>query len=93
MSTHAVWVHPLDAATAFNRDTQPAYMELCLPFRMLQCMARLRTGSAMLEVQGGMSANLGTSVCVACAHVVTPLWLAGLCGRRVCMPALALMTT
>jgi hypothetical protein len=37
----------------FDRETQPPYMQLCLPFRVSQCLARLRTGAALLEVQLG----------------------------------------
>jgi hypothetical protein len=53
MSTHAAWVHPMGPGDVFDRSTQPAYMKLCLPFRVLQCLARLRTGAALLEVQTG----------------------------------------
>jgi hypothetical protein len=53
MSTHAVWVHPMGRDDVFDCETQPPYMQLCLPFRVLQCLARLRTGAALLEVQLG----------------------------------------
>lgn len=57
MCTHAAWVHPMEADAAFDRNTQPQYMQLCLPFRVLQCLARLRTGAAQLEVQLGRHAR------------------------------------
>jgi hypothetical protein len=53
MSTHAAWVHPMGPGDVFDRSTHPAYMKLCLPFRVLQYLARLRTGAALLEVQTG----------------------------------------
>lgn len=55
--THAAWVHPMGHDAAFDRGTQPEYMKLCLPFRVLQCLARLRTGAAQLEVQVGRHAR------------------------------------
>lgn len=57
MCTHAAWVHPMGHDAAFDRGTQPEYMKLCLPFRVLQCLARLRTGAAQLEVQVGRHAR------------------------------------
>jgi hypothetical protein len=57
MCTHAAWVHPMDDDAAFDRSTQPEYMQLCLPFRVLQCLVRLRTGVAQLEVQLGRHAR------------------------------------
>jgi hypothetical protein len=53
MCTHSKWVHPLAPEDVFDRSTQPQYMQLCLPFRVLQCLARLRTGAALLQVQLG----------------------------------------
>jgi hypothetical protein len=53
MSTHAVWVHPMGRDDVFDRETQPPHMRLCLPFRVLQCLERLRTGAALLKVQLG----------------------------------------
>ena len=71
MCTHAVWVHPLAPEAGFSRSNQPAYMKLCLPFKMLQCVARLRTGAALLEVQLGRHARprvpRGMRVCRLCS--------------------------
>ena len=42
MCTHAAWVHPMGPDAAFDRGTQPEYMKLCLPFRVLQIVTLMR---------------------------------------------------
>jgi hypothetical protein len=72
MSTHAVWVQPMGRDAVFDHETQPPYMQLCLPFRVLQCLARLRTGAALLEVYlGHHSRGRDISVCVGFALAMT----------------------
>jgi len=52
--THSRWVcRNADPNAAFGRRHAPRYMMLCLPFKVLQCLARLRIGTAQLEVQRG----------------------------------------
>jgi hypothetical protein len=66
MSTHAVWVHPMGREDVFDREKQPPNMQLCLPFRVLQCLAGLRTapGPALLKLQLGRHSRVPRHQCV-----------------------------
>jgi hypothetical protein len=58
LCTHGRWVYPPgDTLVRPTRHNSPEYMQLCLPFKMLQCIARLRMGCAMLEVHAGRMAR------------------------------------
>jgi hypothetical protein len=52
--THGRWVYPLDTSVAkFDCKNAPEYTKLCMPFKVLQCVARLRMGYAALEAHTG----------------------------------------
>jgi hypothetical protein len=52
--THGHWVYPLDSTVQrFDHKNAPKYTKLCMPFKVLQCVARLRMGYAALEVHTG----------------------------------------
>ena len=52
--THGRWVYPLDGTVQrYDRKNAPKYTKLCMPFKVLQCVARLRMGYAALEVHTG----------------------------------------
>lgn len=71
-NTHARWVYPFDADKAFTRATAPAFMRLCMPYRVLQCVAQLRWGCAPLEVHVGRMGRGHTDrqarVCKLCSR-------------------------
>jgi hypothetical protein len=71
-NTHARWVYPIAADQAFTRATAPAFMKLCMPYRVLQCVAQLRWGCAPLEVHVGRMGNGRTDrqnrVCRLCSQ-------------------------
>jgi hypothetical protein len=87
MCTHATWVHPMGPDDALGRASQPAYMQPCLPFRVLQCLARLQIGAAQLEVQLGRQARPRVArpqrVCRLCSCDIAsrPIWRARIHAR------------
>jgi hypothetical protein len=90
MCTHATWVHPMAHDDALGRALPPAYMQLSLPFWVLQCLARLRIGAAQLEVQLGRQARPRVArrqrVCRLCSCTTSdmasrPIWRARIHAR------------
>jgi hypothetical protein len=55
---------PYSPDDALDHGSQPAYSQLCSPFRVLQCLARLRTGAASLRCRWAGQGDQ-TSSCVS----------------------------
>ena len=58
MCTHARWVYaPPQSCDMYNRSHAPRYLQLCLPFHVLQTLARFRIGWHKLAVHSGRMAR------------------------------------